>query len=79
MLKSQRLGIQLPEEVEKLENDIPFIKSFFHILSFKENREQTWKLHQANKIHSALLIPTNILMAMKKEEAVFIFYSNDIA
>ena len=43
------------------------------MLSFKKNEEQTWKPHQSNKIYSALLIPRNTLMTMKKEEPVYIF------
>ena len=43
------------------------------MLFFKKNAGQTWKPHQANKIYSALFIPTNTLMVMKKKETVYIF------
>ena len=37
------------------------------------NGEQTRKPHQVNKIDSALLILRNTLMAMEKEETVYVF------
>ena len=43
------------------------------MLPLKKNGEQTWKPHQVNKIYSALLIPGNTLMAMEKEETVYVF------
>ena len=43
------------------------------MLPFKKNEEETWKPHQANEIYSALLIPRNTFMIMKKEKTVYIF------
>ena len=43
------------------------------MLPFKNNWEQIWKPHQENKTYSALLIPNNTLMTLKKEETVYIF------